>query len=156
MATQRPIYRPFHSPEVSLTSAGLLRVKNAKKALAYRNLLVCVLVGLVSSLFEGLFDIRYQEAFKRSAFDISIQWSAISRLFLISTMIYSLKDAAERDRLTGSTFIQMNILVGSWALAVGFAQGLLGYWIEMLAFALPFYIKAYKSRLEKKQKKAAA
>ena len=130
-----------------------MRVKNAKKALAYRNLLVFVLIGLMSSLFEGIFDVRYQEAFKRSAFDISIQWSAISRLFLISTMIYSLKDAAERDRLTGSTFIQMNILVGSWALAVGFAQGLLGYWIEMLAFALPFYIKAYKSRLEKNQKK---
>lgn len=131
-----------------------MRVKNAKKALAYRNLLVCVLAGLMSSLFEGLFDIRYQEAFNRSAFDISVQWSAISRLFLVSTMIYSLKDAAERDRLSGSTFIKLNVLVGSWALAVGFAQGLLGYWIEMLAFALPFYIKAYKCRLEKKQKKA--
>ena len=129
-----------------------MRVKAAKKALAYRNLLVMVLMGLASSLFEGIFDVRYQEAFKRSAFDISIQWSAISRLFLISTMIYSLKDAAERDRLTGSTFIQMNVLVGSWALAVGFAQGLRGYWIEMLAFSLPFFIKAYKSRLEKKQK----
>lgn len=133
-----------------------LRVKNAKKALAYRNCLIIVLIGLISSLFEGIFDVRYADAFKRSAFDISIQWSAISRLFLISTMIYSLKDAAERDRLTGTTFIQMNVLVGSWALAVGLAQGLFGYWIEMLAFSLPFFIRAYRSRLERKQKASSA
>ena len=133
-----------------------LRVKNAKKALTYRNCLTIVLMGIFSSLFEGIFDVRYADAFKRSAFDISIQWSAISRLFMISTMIYSLKDAAERDRLTGSTFIQMNVLVGSWALAVGFAQGLRGYWIEMLAFSLPFFIRAYRSTLEKKRKASAS
>ena len=133
-----------------------LRVKSAKKALAYRNLLILVLAGMLSSLLEGIFDIRYREAFHHSAFDISIQWSAISRLFLIATMIYSLKDAAERDRLTGSTFIQMNLLVGGWALAVGLAQGLMGYWIEMLAFSLPFFIKAYRSILEKKKQKQTA
>jgi hypothetical protein len=32
-------------------------------------------------------------------------------------MVYSLKDAAERNRLTGTTFIQLNFMVGLWALA---------------------------------------
>jgi hypothetical protein len=31
-------------------------------------------------------------------------------------MIYSLKDAAERDSLSGTTFIQMNYMVAIWAL----------------------------------------
>jgi hypothetical protein len=60
--------------------------------------------------------IQYKEALIKTSFDISLQWSAVSRLFLVSSMIYSLKDAAERDRLSGSTFIQMNYMVAIWAL----------------------------------------
>ncbi len=40
----------------------------------------------------------------------------MARLALISTMIYSLKDAAERDRLSGTTFIQLNWLLAAWAM----------------------------------------
>lgn len=128
-----------------------LRVQDNKKALTYRNCLVLVCIGILSSFMEGLFSIRYQKEFTRTWFEISLQWSAVSRLFMISTMIYSLKDAAERDRLTGTTFIQMNILVGFWASVVGLGQAVypLGFaayrGVEMFAFSLPFFLKAYKS-----------
>ena len=73
-------------------------------------------------------------------------------------MIYSLKDAAERDRLTGTTFIQMNYMVGIWAALVGVALSLrrsanLGF--EMAAFSLPFFLKAFKSQKEKLDQKTA-
>ena len=60
--------------------------------------------------------IQYKEALLKTSFDISLCWSAVSRLFLVSSMMYSLKDAAERDRLSGTTFIQMNYMVAIWAL----------------------------------------
>ena len=60
--------------------------------------------------------LQHQEELLRTPFDITLLWSAISRLFLVSSLIYSLKDAAERDRLTGSTFIQLNCIIGVWAL----------------------------------------
>jgi hypothetical protein len=122
-----------------------LRVKDKKKALTYRNCCLLVCMGMINSLMQGLFDMRYAEAFGRSAFDITIQWSAVSRLWLIATMIYTLKEGAERDRLAGSTFVQLNWLVGSWAVGMGLAQGFRGYWIEMFAFSTPFFLKGYKS-----------
>lgn len=135
------------------------RVKNAKKALAYRNLMGLVAMGIFSNFMEGIFNIRYHGEFSRTWFEISLRWSAISRLFLIWTMIYTLKDAAERDRLTGTTFIQMNALVGLWAVLVGLGQsvyplGIAFYrGVEMFAFSLLFFVKAYKSQKEKSQKK---
>lgn len=80
---------------------------------------------------------------------------------MVTTMIYSLKDAAERDRLTGTTFIQLNLMVGAWAALVGLGQSVypLGFnlsrGIEMFVFSLPFFIKAYKSQKEKDDKKSA-
>ena len=78
---------------------------------------------------------------------------------MISTMIYSLKDAAERDRLTGTTFIELNVMVGLWAILVALGQGFYpnGFaayrGVEMFAFSIPFLTKAYKSVLEKREKK---
>lgn len=95
----------------------------------------------------------------RTWFEISLQWSAIGRLFMIASMIYSLKDAAERDRLTGTTFIQLNLLVGVWSALVGLGQSIypLGFaayrGVEMYAFSLPFFTKALKSQKEKDSKK---
>jgi hypothetical protein len=115
-------------------------------------------MGMFSSVMEGLFLIRYRDVFKRFWFEVSLQWSALARLGMISTMIYSLKDAAERDRLTGTTFIGLNVMVGFWALAVALAQGVtpLGYaphrGVEMFAFSLPFFVKAFKSQKEKAEK----
>ena len=86
---------------------------------------------------------------------MSLNLSAVSRLFMISTMVYSLKDAAERDRLTGTTFIQMNIMVGLWATLVGIGQSFypLGYsasrGVLMYYIAFPFFIRALKAQKEK-------
>ena len=44
-------------------------------------------------------------------------------LLLGSTILYILKDAAERNRLEGTTFIKLNLMVGLWALGAGVAQG---------------------------------
>lgn len=132
-----------------------LKVQFSKKALTYRNCLVMVCLGIVSNFMGGLFSIRYQKEFTRTWFEISLHWSAVSRLFMIASIIYSLKDSAERDRLTGTTFIEMNIMVGSWALLVGLSQAVypLGFaayrGVEMFAFSIPFFLKAYKSRREK-------
>jgi hypothetical protein len=133
-----------------------IKVQSSKKALTYRNCLLLVCCGIVSSFMEGLFFIRYQQAFYRTWFEITLQWSAVARLFLIATIIYSLKDAAERDRLTGNTFIQLNLMVGAWAVLVGLGQAIypLGFaayrGVEMFAFAIPFLLKAYKSQKEKR------
>jgi hypothetical protein len=50
-----------------------------------------------------------------SSFGISLQWSAVSRLFFISSLLYSLKDAAERDCLSETTFVHANYLIAVWA-----------------------------------------
>lgn len=99
---------------------------------------------------------------QRTWLDASLQWSAVARLFLIATMIVSLKDAAERDRLTGATFIQLNRLTGFWAVAVAAGQT----WttsgvaanrgIEMLGFGTLFFIKAWKSVIERREAKGAS
>lgn len=71
-------------------------------------------VVLFVCLENGL---QYGSALRKTMFDSSLQWSAVSRLFLIATAIFSLKEAAEADRLSrGNTFIQLNLMVGAWAL----------------------------------------
>jgi hypothetical protein len=79
---------------------------------------------------------------------------------MIATMVYSLKDAAERDRLTGTTFIQMNIMVGVWAFLVGVGQSIHALGIAanggvlMFALAGTFFLKAYKANKEKAERKS--
>jgi hypothetical protein len=132
-----------------------LKVESTKKALTYRNCLLLLFGGILSSFMEGLFNMRYQKEFSRTWFEITLQWSAMSRLFMIAAMVYTLKDAAERDRLTGTTFIELNLMVGAWAVLVGLGQAIypLGFaayrGVEMFAFAVPFLLKAYKSQREK-------
>lgn len=136
-----------------------LRVQDQKKALTYRNMLVLIVFGTISSFFDGIFILRYMKEFNRSLFDVTLKLSAVGRLLMISTMIYSLKDAAERDRLTGTTFIQLNVLVGTWAVLVGLGQAVFpfgfaaNHGVEMFAFGLPFLIKALKSQKEKTETK---
>ena len=135
-----------------------LKVKSNNKGLAYRNCLLLLCMGVVSSFMEGLFNIRYQKEFTRTWFEISLQWSAVARLFMLTTMVYSLKDAAERDRLTGTTFIQLNLMVGFWAVVVGLGQAVypLGFaayrGVELFAFSFPFFLKAFKAVKEKSEK----
>ena len=49
-------------------------------------------------------------------FDSSLHWSAVSRLFLMATMIFSLKDIADHDRMgNGFIFVKLNLMVGTWS-----------------------------------------
>jgi hypothetical protein len=75
-----------------------------------------------------------------------------------------LKDAAERGRLTGTTFIRLNQGIGVWATLVAIGQfftasttvtsksSLFSGGFEMLVFALPFWIQAYDAQQQKKDK----
>ena len=49
-----------------------------------------------------------------SDFDISLQVSTISRLVLAISMLLTLKDANEANKLSGRTFFQMNLMLGAW------------------------------------------
>jgi hypothetical protein len=139
------------------TVEGCWRVQNTKKALTYRNCLLLVLTGCFSHFMDGIFHLRYQDVFHTSWFESSLAWSGVARLFFISTMVYSLKDAAERDRLTGTTFIQINVMIGAWAALVGLGQainplGMQGYrGVTMFSLSLPFFIKAIKAIKQKKE-----
>jgi hypothetical protein len=74
-------------------------------------------------------------------------------------MIYALKDAAERDRLGGTTFVRLNVMVGAWSALVGLGQSVypLGFaphrGVFMYAFALPFLTKALKGAKERDETK---
>jgi hypothetical protein len=135
-----------------------LRVRDRKKALTYRNTFLLVLGAALSSFFQGRFLRSYQEDFLKTNFQISLQWSAVARLSMIAVMIYSLKDAAERDRLGGTTFIQLNVLVGMVAFTVGFGQAV--YPVATAArrgalffvCSVAFFVKAYQGQTTKKLK----
>lgn len=137
--------------------------ENKKKSLTYRNFLLLVLVSMVSCLLEGIFCVRYYgSTLGKSMFDISLQWSGVARLFLISTVMFSLKDLADRDRMTtGTIFIKLNLLVASWAALVSVGQsinitGSTGKRIEMLALSLLFLIKGLKAAKFRSDEKGQA
>jgi hypothetical protein len=96
---------------IKSTVSGLFHTP--RKGFVYLLYLLVVLAGGFSAVMEAQFYMKYSAPL----FDISLQWSAFARLALVSSMVYSLKDAAERGRLTGTTFIQMNFMVALWALA---------------------------------------
>ena len=74
----------------------------------YRNALLPVLVGILITIFKLVSSLRIP------GLRTTLYASELARLWLVSTIVYSLKDAGERGRLTGNTFIQMNYLVGMW------------------------------------------
>lgn len=120
----------------------------------YRTLFVLVFFfGLGNNVMSLYHFFKVKSA---SPFQISIYVSAIARLSMISTIIYTLKDAAERKRLSGTTFIQLNFMLGLWAAAVGVSEGLFkGTFVirkalTMLMVSGPFFIKGFQSLEEKK------
>ena len=125
-----------------------------KRGAAYRNPLVLVILGMVSSFFEGCFFVTY----KMPTLDTSLWWSAVGRLFLITTMMYSLKDAADRERLSGTTFIQLNFMMFVWLFTVGIAQSLrvgepfLLSKASLLPLSIPFLIETCRYQMEKYNK----
>ena len=101
----------------------------------YRNALLPVLVGIVvvaCKLASSLLD---------RGVDSDLYACGLARLGLVATAIYNLKDAGERDRLTGTTFIHLNQLFGVWlvlcklfCLAVMAASD--GEWLSMAEFGI--------------------
>ena len=72
----------------------------------YRNALLAVLVGI--TVVAGKLILSLQD----HGVQTSLWASGLARLSLVGTALYNLKDAGERDRLTGTTFIHLNHLVG--------------------------------------------
>jgi hypothetical protein len=60
-------------------------------------------------------------------FDISLEVSAIARLFLIASMLLTLKDADDKEQLSGKTFVQMNFMLAAWAF-IGAYESSLQLW----------------------------
>jgi hypothetical protein len=87
-------------------------IKTPRKGFVYLFLFFMVVLGGFSSVMEAQFYMQYGAPL----FNISLQWSALARLFFVSSIVYSLKDAAEQGRLTGIAFIQMNFMIAAWAL----------------------------------------
>jgi hypothetical protein len=77
---------------------------------------------------------------------------SVSRLCMMAIIIYVLKDAAERGRLSGTTFIRLNQGIGAWATLVALGQYATNGRFDMLVFALPFWIHAYEGSRQKHEK----
>lgn len=99
-----------------------LPVTDDRPASFYRTffLLVTILSPLCNFL-ELSFNLR--QGVGLFSLPASLNISSLARLGLLSVILYVLKDASDRDRLDGSTFIKLNVSVGLWALGVGIAQG---------------------------------
>jgi len=124
-----------------------LKVKHKVRAQTYRNALLLVLVGMFSTFQEGLHNLSNQDYLLKTAFEISLQFSGVARLFLISSVIYSLKAAAEQDDLAQTKYIQMNFMIAIWAFLVGISQKTTSF--EIILFGLMFAIKGYKGKRQK-------
>lgn len=96
---------------IQSTMSGIFHTP--RKGFVYLIYLLLVLMAGFSAVMEAQFYIKYNAPL----FDISLQWSALARLSLVASMVYSLKDASERNRLTGTTFITLNFMVALWALS---------------------------------------
>ena len=95
---------------------------------------------------------QYGERFNIPRFYSSLPMSSVSRFFLLSSVIYSLKDIADtniEENLNGSkTYIYLNYMVGIWAFVVCIGQILSPYRerIEMLALSMLFLTKGYRAQ----------
>ena len=84
-----------------------------RKGFVYLIYLLLVLVAGFSAVMEAQFYLKYNAP----VFNISLQWSALARLSFVASIVYSLKDASERNHLTGTTFITLNFMIALWALS---------------------------------------
>jgi hypothetical protein len=99
-----------------------LPVTDKRPATFYRTFFLLVTIfNPLCNIPELTFNLR--QCVGLFSLPVSLNISSIARLGLLSVILYVLKDAAERDRLNGSTFIKLNLSVGLWAFGVGIAQG---------------------------------
>ena len=99
-----------------------LPVTDHRPASFYRSFFLFVTIfGPLCNILELSFNLR--QGASLFSLPSSLNVSSLARLGLLSVILFILKDASDRNRLDGSTFIQLNIYVGLWALGVGIAQG---------------------------------
>jgi hypothetical protein len=75
----------------------------------YRNFLMLFIAECFRMLYNVVVGLRVS-----GLLEASLLTGAFARRILIATMLYSLKDAGERGRLQGNTFIKMDYLIGLW------------------------------------------
>ena len=92
-----------------------LPITDERPATFYRSFFVILTLGnLIFNTPELIFNLR--QGMGLVSLPVSLTISSMARLGLMSVILYVLKDAAERKRLGGSTFIKLNMMVGFWAL----------------------------------------
>ena len=129
---------------IQKTWTGFCQLKH-KSATMYRNQLYAILLfGVINHSFEAMHSIQVSQintkfksslSYKQNSltpflcllcvvyqrgqtpFFISLSISAVARLGLISSMVYSLKEASEQQRLTELPFIKFNLLLSAWTVA---------------------------------------
>ena len=93
-----------------------LPISEERPASAYRSFFIFSVIGnLAFNVPELVFNLQNGggRLFSLSA---SLTVASVARLCLVSALLLVLKDAAERRRLEGSTFIKLNLLIGLWSL----------------------------------------
>jgi hypothetical protein len=88
------------------TMKGLFSFK--KKSFDYI-LALFMVVGLTAVKFKEIGSLLMDNS-SSSALMVASRVSRLARLCLLTGVMYTLKDAADRDRLSGTTFIQLNYL----------------------------------------------
>lgn len=92
-----------------------LPITDERPATFYRSFFVILTLGnLIFNTSELIFNLT--QGIGLVSLPVSLTISSMARLGLMSVILYVLKDAAERKRLDGSTFITLNMMVGFWAL----------------------------------------
>lgn len=134
------------------------RVKNRYRALTYRNCSVLFVLGAFFTWNATSFEWRYRGSVTLGQWLVSTAqlWEGMGRQLLLATFAHVLKDAAERERLSGTTFMRLNLLVALWALAVAAGQAVnpVGFRshqdVYLTALAGPFLLGAYRGLREKR------
>jgi len=106
-----------------------LPVSDERPASFYRTLFIFMTLGnAMFNLPDLVFNLQ-QGGFVAGLFSlpVSLTISSVARLGLLSALLYILKDASEWKRLEETTFVQLNMMVGLWAIGVGIAQGLIDF-----------------------------
>lgn len=104
---------------IQSTIKGICSVPKNWKSFGYFSATLMLVSMKLLKLKDVIIGIQSSGAAK----DIAMSLARFNRLSLLTFMIYTLKDAADRDRLGGTTFIQLNYLC---ALVLGIVGGVLG------------------------------
>lgn len=131
----------------------VMPVTQERPATFYRTFFVFAMLGNLAFNVPALaFDLRQGTGL--FSLPASLAVSSIARLGLLSALLFALKDAAERKRLDGTTFITLNMMIGLWSFGVGIAKGMadpgpfnIRRAFYRLLFGLPFLNNGILSQL---------